>query len=788
MSSERLLQITVAAMAALATVLLCMSQRFVVLPTVVATAAFCSVWLTDVKGWVRLSRIPAGLAAVTALLYCLHQLFPLNPVTAILEIANLLIYLQLVLLFQKKETRIYRQLLMLSLLQVVVATVFNQGIWFGFLMVVYMFAALLALMLLHLVREEGSGQAVFPGREIFARVGMLGVGTLIFTAAAFFALPRLGQPAWRGQNVEPRRAVGYTNEVALGELGLIVEDPQEVMRVQFVDPNDGHRAPVLGEVYLQGAVLTYYEKGNWRSEPPPRRERRSRPMPDGREDRREISRQWEFDARVPPERRRYSGRRRWPRREDLEKELEPSADPPQKGVVRQAITIEPMDRRELFSMRPFFVTQTNPDLRLSDGGERLLRLAEYSGRRFTYHLDTTALENGRQSAYVPLAEEPDMEELLQMPENDLSNGLPNLTALAAAWTAETKLPPENWLARAMLLRQRLGNGERFQYSLEGQKRDWKIDPIEDFVVNNPRGHCEYFATALALMLRSQGIPARVAVGYMCDEFNDLGGFYQVRQLHAHTWVEMYLPHEKLPPGLQEEITSAGAWMRLDPTPAAASAAPPHPWIAPLAGSLDWLQFAWDNYVMEMDRTRQKQAIYQPLVNWVKSGVEKLKDPEWWRAVGRRVLFMLNPRNWNVSQWFSWRGGLVGMAICAAAVFSFRGCRYCYRLLRARWEDRRRRRSRAARVEVAFYRRLGAILAKRGLVKGESQTPREFARMAAERLAAAPETRELAVLPETVVEAFYLVRFGREALDEDRREEVETALGRLEGRGQGTGDR
>ena len=77
---------------------------------------------------------------------------------------------------------------------------------------------------------------------------------------------------------------------------------------------------------------------------------------------------------------------------------------------------------------------------------------------------------------------------------------------------------ENRYARARYLEGRLRDSGQFTYSLEGQSRDPQIDPIEDFIANNPQGHCEYFATALALMLRSQGIPARVVIGYRTGEW------------------------------------------------------------------------------------------------------------------------------------------------------------------------------------------------------------------------------------------------------------------------------
>ncbi len=94
--------------------------------------------------------------------------------------------------------------------------------------------------------------------------------------------------------------------------------------------------------------------------------------------------------------------------------------------------------------------------------------------------------------------------------------------------------------------------EQFQYSLTGADRNPSIDPIEDFVTEHPQGHCEYFATALTLMLRSQGIPARMVCGFKCDQndWNSAGGYYQVRQLHAHTWVEAYLRPSQLPVKLE----------------------------------------------------------------------------------------------------------------------------------------------------------------------------------------------------------------------------------------------
>ena len=160
-----------------------------------------------------------------------------------------------------------------------------------------------------------------------------------------------------------------------------------------------------------------------------------------------------------------------------------------------------------------------------------------------YRLETTAFFDGELASLVPCNDPgkgeaandrpANLKALLQMPP------MPHLVEQARQWVAMcgTNAPRLN---RARLLESRLSQSDRFEYSLQGQPRDPDLDPIEDFIVNNPRGHCEYFATALRLMLRSQGIPARVVVGYKCDGWNKLGKFYQVRQSDAHAWVEAYL--------------------------------------------------------------------------------------------------------------------------------------------------------------------------------------------------------------------------------------------------------
>ena len=79
---------------------------------------------------------------------------------------------------------------------------------------------------------------------------------------------------------------------------------------------------------------------------------------------------------------------------------------------------------------------------------------------------------------------------------------------------------------------------------DGCRSTHKLDPVEDFLVNRKSGHCEYFASALALLLRSVDIRSRIVNGFKGGDWNDLTETLNVRQKHAHSWVEAYAGHRR----------------------------------------------------------------------------------------------------------------------------------------------------------------------------------------------------------------------------------------------------
>ncbi|MEE9255078.1 MAG: transglutaminaseTgpA domain-containing protein, partial [Pseudomonadales bacterium] len=107
----------------------------------------------------------------------------------------------------------------------------------------------------------------------------------------------------------------------------------------------------------------------------------------------------------------------------------------------------------------------------------------------------------------------------------------------------------------------------YTYSLN-HARATTQDPVIDFLVENQIGHCEFFASALALLARTSGIPARVVGGYLVSEHNPFGDFYVVRERDAHAWVEAWFPEtgwetwDATPPGALLEVTRREvSWIR-----------------------------------------------------------------------------------------------------------------------------------------------------------------------------------------------------------------------------------
>lgn len=133
------------------------------------------------------------------------------------------------------------------------------------------------------------------------------------------------------------------------------------------------------------------------------------------------------------------------------------------------------------------------------------------------------------------------------------------------------------------------------------------DPLRDFLLRTQAGHCEYFASALALMLRHRGIPTRVVNGYQLGAWVPEGGYFLVTQSEAHSWVEFY-------------DSVQGAWQAVDPTPAAPAQAMAGEGLqARLQRGVDALKFRWERYVVRFSDADQVAGL-----TWLQGLLERLR--------------------------------------------------------------------------------------------------------------------------------------------------------------------
>src|SRR5262249_26148333 len=155
-----------------------------------------------------------------------------------------------------------------------------------------------------------------------------------------------------------------------------------------------------------------------------------------------------------------------------------------------------------------------------------------------------------------------------------------------------RLAPQYREDVAHALSKYLATSGEFSYTLDLRRQNRQLDPNVDFLRNVKQGHCERFASALALMLRSHGIPTRVVKGYRgVDDAG--GGRYLIRQNHAHSWVEALVP--------ARTVRGLLCWLTLDPTPGGeAGEESSFSWAGLLDNVLGGLERFWKSFLVELN--------------------------------------------------------------------------------------------------------------------------------------------------------------------------------------------
>jgi protein-glutamine gamma-glutamyltransferase len=281
---------------------------------------------------------------------------------------------------------------------------------------------------------------------------------------------------------------------------------------------------------------------------------------------------------------------------------------------------------------------------------------------------------------------------LQLPALD-----PRIQGLAEQVTASVSSPIDKASVLENHLRMHYG------YTLQLPDRTPK-DPISNFLFERKQGHCEYFASAMAVMLRTIGIPSRLVNGFSGGEFNDLTSQYVIRESDAHSWVEAYIPGQ--------------GWVEFDPTPAAA--AQPHSKWGRFQLYLDAMSSFWRDWVVNYDLGHQLRLTQDA----GRGSRELVSHAQWW-AVGRyeRALAWAREVQERVGpsavKWVLRAFAAFLLLILAASVPRLLTLLRRFRLAR--------RPERAPHIAASiWYQKMLRLVERRGWQKKPAQTPEEFA--------------------------------------------------------------
>ena len=474
----------------------------------------------------------------------------------------LVLYLTGAKLFQRTRLADDVQLLALSFLLIAAATAFSEDVGFALWFGTYVVVGVVTFALYHLrvQLEEHRARGGRSRRQLFglrylAVLVLLALVAFSSAVAFFFLFPRLGFGFFVQKSRDGVQQTGFSENVDLGTHGAIDLDNTVVMRVVA----DRDKLDALPGPYWRGISFDKYDGVGW-------------------------SNTLKRRHAIPPN-----------QNYEYKVAYLTTEDPAQ--IVRQTIYLEPIGSNVIFGLPlilefgladkdksvPAWI-QARRGITMHDGD--IFRVAEVPKTGLQYEVvswpgvypqalleaQTTGEGLGRRqrAAY------------LQLPAID-----PRVRTLAERVTAGAG---SDW-EKAARIEKYLTDNYTYTTDLPNPGAE---PPLEAFLFTHKRGHCEFFATAMVVLLRSVGVAARMTNGFLGGQWNDFDSFYAVRNRDAHSWVEVHL--------------GEAWWVRFDPTPPTEDyAAGPTLWDR-VYGFYDSLKFKWVKYVIEYDLETQLELL------------------------------------------------------------------------------------------------------------------------------------------------------------------------------------
>jgi len=486
-------------------------------------------WHPDAALSARLERVWLPLAALLVARALFHVFLVRDDV--VIPVVDLLLLLLAAEALRSLDSPNDIRLYALSFALILASTAYRPGVLFLVAFVAYIVLATLAL-LIGLVRRKAElyGVREVPiGRGLVLTTGMLSGVIFLIAMAVFVTFPRVSQ-GWAGRGeVLATSIAGFSDEISIGEHGsTIAGNPEIVLRVEF-----------------PSGVPDDIDGLHWRG--------RSYDRFDGV--------RWTRTGGMPPS----GGPTQW-------YEERWGA-----GRVEQRIYGSPLDVRVLFALHPAIAFDAENGIQpLFDNAGDYIYWGSvppvYTAVSPTSEPTPDELREARRG-YAPSDRY-----FLQIPRLD-----PRIVQLADSLTEGL----DNRYDRARAIESYL---RTFQYTRD-LPRTAAETSLEYFLFERRAGHCEYFSTAMVMLLRSVGIQARNVNGFLGGQWSPFGEYLVVTQNEAHSWVEVWFP--------------GYGWVTFDPTPPGdETAAVAASWFWPGRIWFDALQHRWNKWVLDYDMDSQ----------------------------------------------------------------------------------------------------------------------------------------------------------------------------------------
>ena len=570
-----------------------------------------------------------------------------------------------------QQRRDYRHLYAISLMAILASAALTTDAWYVPIFLLYLLAAVWTLLLYHLTQETGEThavaiprstaacQATFPSRithRFFWLTNGTAVLTVALTLAIFFLIPRIGAGVLQKTSREALRTTGFSDRVDLGTIGSVKQDPQIVMRVELPDQS----AVEKDRLYLRGLAYDRYNGRSW-SHSGTRRRSLSL-LADGI-----------FLAR-------------------------PAGSRPPDNLslpIRQDILMETLDTAVLFAA-PFAELVSGEFLTVQADAMSGLHLPFPPSSRIRYSVTSQVPQLIADEQTASALDYPDSirSRYLQVPE-----GSQQVADLAHRVVQQSTTP----FGQTLAIQQHLL--ENYRYSLEADTATFG-HPLQEFLFTRKTGYCEHYATAMVVMLRTVGIPARLVTGFLATEWNEYGGYFTVRQRDAHAWVEVYFPRS--------------GWITMDPTPSVSAAVAISRWES-LSRLGESLRLQWDRLFVRYSAKDQLAVVHE-----VREGSDVLRErvSRWVSALSAPIIQVLS---WLVRMARTFQPGMLELVTGVMVI----GLALLLLLLRDKiktWATTYLPTAPSQLAIIQLYHRMLRTLERQGVSKLPAATAGEFARL------------------------------------------------------------